>query len=1015
MKLPFVQNPKLSTKLIVAFLGVGLGPFALLGAVSVHNSQRALEKAAFNQLESVRAIKSAQVEQFFVEREGDLGVLTETVATLREEGIQKLNGLQEIKAQAVQRYFTNLKSQLVTFSSDPTVVQALRNFRQTYDAMAGENGLGPADIARLREELAVYYADQYAAGYRDATGGRDIDTRPLVDALSDRAVVMQHYYIQENGNSPGSKDRLDQADEGSGYGRIHAGVHPFFRDYLEEYEFYDIFLVEPDHGDVVYSVFKEVDFGTSLQDGPWKGTNLAQCFSQTSFAEFAAATVLVDYANYPPAYDGPAGFIGSPVMDGDRMLGVAVFQVDIDRLTEIMEERAGLGETGETYLIGPDHLMRSDSFLDPDRRTVEASFRHPDQGRVDTEAARLALSGDSGGGVFLGYQGKPVLTAYSALNVGGQNWALLAEIDIAEAFCPRQAGKEQDYFTQYAGAYGYPDMFLVNPDGFVFYSVGRQADSGTNLLDGPFARTNLAQLVGQVLETGKYGISDVAPYAPRDNTPAAFIAQPVLDGDKVDVVVALQLDLGAVNRVMQNREGMGQTGESYLVGQDHLMRSDSFLRPERYSVAASFGSAHQARSAMIDAALSGQTGATIGTDFSQEATGRDNVVLSAYAPVQVGATTWALVTEIARDEAFAPVTFMKRVIAVAALVGLLGIIGVAVLVSRGIANPITRATDRLTRSAEQVTAAATQISGASQQMADGASQSASSLQEVSASLTEMTAMVGRNAMSASEADQSAGQTSASAEAGRQAVGQLVEAIERIKSSSVETARIIKTIDEIAFQTNLLALNAAVEAARAGDAGRGFAVVAGEVRNLAGRSARAAQETAALIEAGKTNAEQGVARSRAVVDNLEEIAQGIAQVSRQVQQVAGATGEQSDGLAQINHGVGNLDGVVQSNAATAEETASASEELNAQAREMEIIVAELAALIRGGGQPPAPAAPTRPGPDRPAPETPAPEPEKAVRKAEPKNSLTADGPSGNPDPDSVIPLDLEDFETEELEL
>ena len=997
-------HPKLSVKLTVAFLGVGLLPFGMLAGVSLYNSQNALEKAAFSQLESVRAIKTSQIDQFFVEREGDLGVLSETVATLREEGIQKLNGLQKIKAQAVERYFNNMQSQLVTFSSDPTVVRAMRGFQDSFVRVPNENALDADKIATMRLELAAYYQEKYAAEYREANDGRDIETDPLVAKLSDQAVVMQHYYIQQNENNPGSKDRLDKADEASAYGALHAATHPFIRDYLEEYEFYDIFLVEPEHGNIVYSVYKEVDYGTSLKDGPWADTNLARCYNQTVGAEFPSATTLVDYARYAPTYDGPAGFIGSPIYDGEEKLGVAIFQVDIDVLTEIMEQRAGLGRTGETYLIGPDKLMRSDSFLDPDNRSVEASFRNPANGKVDTEAARMALSGQSGGGVFLGYQGKPVLTFYSGLNVGGQNWALLAEMDIAEAFCPRKQGDEKDYFTKYTESYGYQDMFLINPDGYAFYSVAKQNEYQTNLVDGPFAGSNLGRLIQEVLETKQYGLADIAPYEPKDGAPAAFIAQPVMSGDKVDVVVALQLSLGAINKVMQQREGMGATGESYLVGQDFHMRSDSFLHPEKYSVANSFKVGSLAQSEVITAALQGRTGMSIGTDYTSESSGQDNLVLSAYAPVKVGNTTWALITDIDRNEAFASLLVLRKIIAAAALAGILCIIGIAILVSRGIANPISRAIDRLTAGAEQVTAASHQISLASQQMADGASESAISLEKVSNSMTEMTGMVSRNAASANEADQSSGQANAAADSGKGAVNQMVEAIGRIKDSSDETARIVKTIDGIAFQTNLLALNAAVEAARAGDAGRGFAVVAEEVRNLAKRSAEAAKETSVLIEASKRKADEGVASSRAVETDLDEIVASIDQVSLLVQQVASATGEQSDGLSEINIGLSNLDGVVQSNAANAEETASASEELSAQAREMETIVTELAALIHGGTVPEV--SQVEPEPEADELQDPAP-----VRK----NSFTGHSRTRNPEADIVIPLDLEDFETEDMEL
>ncbi len=173
-----------------------------------------------------------------------------------------------------------------------------------------------------------------------------------------------------------------------------------------------------------------------------------------------------------------------------------------------------------------------------------------------------------------------------------------------------------------------------------------------------------------------------------------------------------------------------------------------------------------------------------------------------------------------------------------------------------------------------------------------------------------------------------------------------EAIEKMKSSSDETAKIIKTIDEIAFQTNLLALNAAVEAARAGEAGKGFAVVAEEVRNLAQRSAKAAKSTELLIEESQQNADNGVVVTKEVGEILQQITESIQEVTALIADVSAASNEQAQGIAHVNTAVAEMDKVTQLNANNAEQSTSASEELSAQARQLDQMVDELTTIIRG---------------------------------------------------------------------
>ncbi|MGP8236141.1 MAG: methyl-accepting chemotaxis protein [Limisphaerales bacterium] len=290
------------------------------------------------------------------------------------------------------------------------------------------------------------------------------------------------------------------------------------------------------------------------------------------------------------------------------------------------------------------------------------------------------------------------------------------------------------------------------------------------------------------------------------------------------------------------------------------------------------------------------------------------------------------------------VSSSKRAVSVAVVACLvLGII-IGVLVTRGISVVLNQVAHDLSSGSEQTTSAAGQVSSASQSLAEGASQQAASLEETSSSLEEMSSMTKRNAENAQKVNELAKHARAAADKGSGDMQAMSTAMEAIKGSSDDIAKIIKTIDEIAFQTNILALNAAVEAARAGEAGMGFAVVADEVRNLAQRSAQAAKETAAKIEGAIQKTAQGVDLSTKVAQSLNEIVGKTRQVDELAAEVANASREQTQGITQINTAVAEMDKVTQSNAANAEESAAAAEELNAQALVLKGSVGQLLTLV-----------------------------------------------------------------------
>ncbi len=318
------------------------------------------------------------------------------------------------------------------------------------------------------------------------------------------------------------------------------------------------------------------------------------------------------------------------------------------------------------------------------------------------------------------------------------------------------------------------------------------------------------------------------------------------------------------------------------------------------------------------------------------------VLDAAQSTTEDGITKTKEATSAAASALSSASTIMIIGLAVATVVGIL----LAFFITRGITKALIAVVGDMSSCSDQTSSAAGQVASGAQSLADGTSKNAAALEETSASLEEMTAMVKQTASNTASAAQLAGEGQQAGERGTAAMGELAKAIADIKANADQTAKIVKTIDEIAFQTNLLALNAAVEAARAGDAGKGFAVVAEEVRNLAQRAGEAARNTAQLIDQSVKAAENGVILSKNVSEIVSQTTQASRKINDLVGEVANSSKEVSAGIEQVTTAVRQMDKVTQSNAAAAEENSAVGEELAAQSQNLNQLVAQLETLVRG---------------------------------------------------------------------
>jgi methyl-accepting chemotaxis protein len=398
---------KISTRLTLGFLACGLAPLLLAAAVGFWNARSGMS--------SVREL---------------------AIADIRAKASASLEAQQALKAQQVTDYFGTIRDQATTMAENRMIVEAMKHFPKFLHDYRDE--IGQPDVAKLRDELSNYYTSDFAKRYAQDNSGKEAHALELLEQLDDDAVALQHAYVQTNPNPLGSKHKLDTAPNNTSYDKLHSVVHPVIRNFLEKFGYYDVFLADAESGQVVYSVFKELDFSTSLKNGPYADSSLGEAFRSAvrlPKGEFA----LVDFRNYLPSYEAPAAFIGTPIYDGDEKLGVLLFQMPVDRIISLMKQRDGLGDSGEAILVGADRLMRCDSHLAPETHGLIASFRNPKKGSVDSADVSKALSGEKGVEEHTDYRGKQTLVAYGPIDLLGQRWCLSVKQDTSEAFAAAEA------------------------------------------------------------------------------------------------------------------------------------------------------------------------------------------------------------------------------------------------------------------------------------------------------------------------------------------------------------------------------------------------------------------------------------------------------------------------------------------------------------------------------------------------------------------------------------------------
>ncbi|NOQ79114.1 MAG: HAMP domain-containing protein [Gammaproteobacteria bacterium] len=383
---------------------------------------------------------------------------------LQEQVHNRLIALRDDKKSQIKNYFKITTDQLITFSKDQMFIDASLSFKDAFTNFNDEF-IDETPVSDYKTALQKFYRQDFNKGFTALNAEKPPVFTDYINKLSEQAITLQTQYLVSNKAPLMAKDQLLNPEDDTLYAQIHSLYHNKFKEFKNRFLFSDIYFVDPETGNIIYSVSKKIDFASSLIAGPLAQSELGKVFNKANKATKADFISLTDFSPYLPSLNQASAFIASPIFDEEEKTGILIFQLNTKMINQIMTsnkkwQQVGMGDTGESYLVGSDLLARS-----IDRRLVENSEQYFSLIRqtgisqkdidnikskktnvliqsIKTPATQGAFSGKAGFSEYSNSLAIPVLSAYSSIKIANLNWAIISEISVAEAFSPVEALKK---------------------------------------------------------------------------------------------------------------------------------------------------------------------------------------------------------------------------------------------------------------------------------------------------------------------------------------------------------------------------------------------------------------------------------------------------------------------------------------------------------------------------------------------------------------------------------------------